>query len=394
MPQKKNPDVAELARGKAGRLIGDLTGAAGRPQGPAAGLRPRPAGGQGAGVRRGRHAAAGAAGGVGHDRDDADRRRPAGGHGGRRVRPGDRRGRAPGSPWRAVPRRARGGGSARGVVRVFTTATSTDVSDADLAPISPAPHPGRSRRALGVRGACGAVRSRWHGTRAGRRAATPSCWSRSAEHVEWAARRRDADCRARSTTGPSLEVARDLLGAVLVACRCGGAAHRGRGVRRRVDDPASHAYRGPTAAQRRHVRAAGARLRVLHLRHALLHEPGLRPARATPPPSCCAPARWSAGSRPRQERRPGVRTRDLARGPARLTLALAIDRDQDGADVTEPSGRRCRSSHGSRCRMPLSGVGPRVGVSAGAETPWRLWVDGDPSVSASARTRPVAVAAP
>ena len=26
MPQKKNPDVAELARGKAGRLIGGLTG--------------------------------------------------------------------------------------------------------------------------------------------------------------------------------------------------------------------------------------------------------------------------------------------------------------------------------------------------------------------------------
>ncbi len=26
LPQKKNPDVAELARGKAGRLIGDLTG--------------------------------------------------------------------------------------------------------------------------------------------------------------------------------------------------------------------------------------------------------------------------------------------------------------------------------------------------------------------------------
>src|SRR3546814_3992754 len=26
MPQKKNPDIAELARGKAGRVIGDLTG--------------------------------------------------------------------------------------------------------------------------------------------------------------------------------------------------------------------------------------------------------------------------------------------------------------------------------------------------------------------------------
>ena len=61
MPQKKNPDVAELARGKSGRLIGDLTGAADHAQGPAARLRPRPAGGQGAGLRRGRHAAARAA---------------------------------------------------------------------------------------------------------------------------------------------------------------------------------------------------------------------------------------------------------------------------------------------------------------------------------------------
>src|SRR5699024_12760155 len=26
MPQKKNPDIAELTRGKSGRLIGDLTG--------------------------------------------------------------------------------------------------------------------------------------------------------------------------------------------------------------------------------------------------------------------------------------------------------------------------------------------------------------------------------
>ena len=43
-------------------------------------------------------------------------------------------------------------------------------------------------------------------------------------------------------------------------------------------DPASHAYRRPDRPQRGHVRAAGPRLRVLHLRHALLREPGL-PAR-------------------------------------------------------------------------------------------------------------------
>ena len=57
MPQKINPDVLELIRGKTGRVIGNLTGAAGAGQGPAAGLQPRPAGRQGAAVRLGRHRA-------------------------------------------------------------------------------------------------------------------------------------------------------------------------------------------------------------------------------------------------------------------------------------------------------------------------------------------------
>ena len=55
MPQKKNPDIAELARGKAGRLIGNLTRPAGHAQGAAARLQPRPPGGQGAGLRLRRH---------------------------------------------------------------------------------------------------------------------------------------------------------------------------------------------------------------------------------------------------------------------------------------------------------------------------------------------------
>ena len=52
MPQKLNPDVAELARGKAGTAIGRLTGLLATVKGAAARLRPRPAGGQAAGVRR------------------------------------------------------------------------------------------------------------------------------------------------------------------------------------------------------------------------------------------------------------------------------------------------------------------------------------------------------
>ena len=44
MPQKKNPDVAELARGEAGPADRRADRAADHAQGPAAGLRPRPAG--------------------------------------------------------------------------------------------------------------------------------------------------------------------------------------------------------------------------------------------------------------------------------------------------------------------------------------------------------------
>ena len=61
LPQKKNPDIAELVRGKAGRLIGHLTGRARDAEGPPARVQPRSPGGQGAAVRRGRHGATGVA---------------------------------------------------------------------------------------------------------------------------------------------------------------------------------------------------------------------------------------------------------------------------------------------------------------------------------------------
>jgi argininosuccinate lyase len=57
LPQKKNPDIAELARGKAGRLIGNLTGSPRHLEGPPARLQQGPPGGQGATVRLGRHGA-------------------------------------------------------------------------------------------------------------------------------------------------------------------------------------------------------------------------------------------------------------------------------------------------------------------------------------------------
>ena len=52
LPQKKNPDVAELARGKAGRLDRAPRRLPHDAEGPAARVQPRPAGGQGAALRR------------------------------------------------------------------------------------------------------------------------------------------------------------------------------------------------------------------------------------------------------------------------------------------------------------------------------------------------------
>ncbi|MBT0771128.1 DNA-3-methyladenine glycosylase [Kineosporia sp. J2-2] len=80
-------------------------------------------------------------------------------------------------------------------------------------------------------------------------------------------------------------------------------------------------------------------------------------------------------------RRPAVRRDvDLARGPARLASALGLARDDDGRDVC--SGGSLQVLPGTPVPRSRLRTGPRVGVSAGAESPWRYWVDGEPTVSA------------
>jgi DNA-3-methyladenine glycosylase len=72
--------------------------------------------------------------------------------------------------------------------------------------------------------------------------------------------------------------------------------------------------------------------------------------------------------------------RDLARGPARLCRALAIDRSLDGADVCDPASPL--RVLGRAADVPAVGRGPRVGVSRAAAIPWRFWIDAEPTVSA------------
>ena len=93
--------------------------------------------------------------------------------------------------------------------------------------------------------------------------------------------------------------------------------------------------------------------------------------------------------------------RELARGPARLCQALGIDRGQDGADACAPaSPLRIRAAPETASGQPDPDIshGPRVGISAAADRPWRFWLTGDPTVSAyrpyTPRVRPKVISPP
>ena len=82
-----------------------------------------------------------------------------------------------------------------------------------------------------------------------------------------------------------------------------------------------------------------------------------------------------------QSRRPGVRGRDLCRGPARLCKALGISGEHAGVDLLDPASP-VRLLPGAAVDPALVRSGPRVGVAGdGAVAHRRFWVDGDPTVS-------------
>jgi DNA-3-methyladenine glycosylase len=175
-----------------------------------------------------------------------------------------------------------------------------------------------------------------------------------------------------------LEVARDLLGAVIVH---GDVAVRLSEVEAYAGgrDPASHAFRGKTP--RNEVMFGPAGHVYVYFTYGMHFCMNL----------VCGPDGHASAVLLRAgevvegldavaDRRPGAAVRDYARGPARLTTALGVDRRHNGIDVTSS-----RSPLQVRRGVPVEdGVvrwGPRVGVSSAQEVPWRCWVDGDPTVS-------------
>lgn len=104
-------------------------------------------------------------------------------------------------------------------------------------------------------------------------------------------------------------------------------------------------------------------------------------------------AGWEAA----RARRPTARSDDhLASGPACLARALGIDGSIDGIDLRNPASP-IRLIPRPPCHEWATS--PRTGVSgAGAGTPWRFYLPGDPTVSryrpATNRRRPARPTAP
>ena len=196
---------------------------------------------------------------------------------------------------------------------------------------------------------------------------------------------------------PSQEVAPDLLGCVLEHETAEGLvavelteveAYAGE------TDPASHSYRGRTGRNGVMFGPPGYAyvyftygmhfcVNVVCMPAGIPRAVLLRAGRVTAGEDLARRrrARW------RSEASQGsvLPARDLARGPARLCQALAIDRTQNGLDVCSADGEvRLRPADpGPRANGAIEvAVGPRVGVSAAADVPWRFWIAGDPTVSA------------
>lgn len=175
-----------------------------------------------------------------------------------------------------------------------------------------------------------------------------------------------------------LEVARDLLGCVLVAGR----------VRLRLteveaydgdNDPASHAFRGPTGRNAVMFGPPGhAYVYFTYGMHFCMNVVCGPPGKASA--VLLRAGEVLAGHDVVAERRPVAKPRDLARGPARLCVALGVDRAMDGTDLTRPrSPLRVEAGEPVADHAVMSG--PRVGISTAVDWPWRLWIAGDPTVS-------------
>jgi DNA-3-methyladenine glycosylase len=182
-------------------------------------------------------------------------------------------------------------------------------------------------------------------------------------------------------TRPTIEVARDLIGCLIVHD-----SPDGRTVGRIVEaeayahsDPGSHANRGQTPRNSPMFEEPGhAYVYFTYGMHfclnAVSHPPGKPGAaliRAVEPIEGIELMRARRGA--------GIRDRDLVRGPGRLTQAFGLGRDHNRLDLTRAPLTICAGE-----RYPTEAVtaGPRIGLGSTQDgRAWRFHVTGSPWVS-------------
>ena len=145
---------------------------------------------------------------------------------------------------------------------------------------------------------------------------------------------------------------------------------------RGADDMGSHAYRGMTKRNEVMFGPAGfVYVYFTYGMHWCMNLVCQRPGEAAA--VLLRAGRVVAGAGAAHARRPGSSVRDLARGPARLCKALAIDGTLNGTPLGDP----ITVHPGEPVPDAAVATGPRVGVARGAELSWRYHVAGAPTVS-------------
>lgn len=145
-----------------------------------------------------------------------------------------------------------------------------------------------------------------------------------------------------------------------------------------ADDPASHAFRGPTA--RNEVMFGPAGHAYVYLSHGVHWCLNI----VTGVEGSASGVLLRAGrvveghDLARARRGPTTAERSLARGPGCLGRALGVTGADSGTSVLHGPRLQVRDRVGV---PPAIVAGPRVGVSQAPDVPWRFWIQNDPSVS-------------
>ena len=169
---------------------------------------------------------------------------------------------------------------------------------------------------------------------------------------------------------PAPDVARDLIGAVLLVDGVGGPLVEVEAYDRA--DPASHSFRGPTPRNAAMFGPPGHayvyRIYGMHWCLNFVCHPGSAVlVRALEP---------THGLDLMHQRRGGVSERQLCSGPGKLCQALGVTIAQNGLPLdAAPFQLLARDAEHDVA------TGPRIGITKGAETPWRFVRRGSPYLS-------------